>query len=367
MLTQILTYHQVTPGYLDFLHAFGAQGNPRGQYFAGFCHQTMIEDNLQAPKMVGRSWRQYQMCYNLRGVAPTKGRDGKITEWSVRQAAIHHQFDVVHGTAVWIVTKGRKDILERFDQLTKQSPALSFESSQDCFKTSLEVHRMFYHWSTEDWRQYIDWLEDGLESNTSLALYGSQESTTSRPTYRPRDLQEIQIWKEKTSQATMLLESNADVMTALQTYYVKLLANEDFPLKFECQKSIQRFAADVDGNIVWIKMQVRRLNLLAEVIGDRKNLTFFSTDVVNYQNDNSTESGTGTSTTSYSHLAMMRWLQVTLPLTLVTILGAWMAFKTATISQKGSEMKDSLVDRKNKVATRWDLRRKLRDLERGKS
>lgn len=80
------------------------------------------------------------------------------------------------------------------------------------------------------------------------------------------------MWKEKTSQAKTLLESNIDVMAALRAYYTTLLDNEDFPLKTECRRSIQNFAADVESNVVWIKMQVRRLDLLAEIIGDRKNL-----------------------------------------------------------------------------------------------
>lgn len=49
---------------------------------------------------------------------------------------------------------------------------------------------------------------------------------------------------------------------------------------------------------------------------------------------------------------MMRWLQVTIPLTFVTILVAWMAFKTATISRKGVEMKHNFTVRKDRVTTR---------------
>lgn len=167
MLTRVLTFHQVMPGYLDFLHAFGAQDNPRAQFFTGFYQQTMLEDKVQIPKMVGRSWRQFQLCYNLRGVTCIKRFDGTGTEWTVRQAAIHHQFDVVYGTAVWIVTKGRQDLLQKFDHFTKGSPGRCFDTPQSCLRTSLETHRMFCHWAAEDWRQYVDWLEDGLESNVS--------------------------------------------------------------------------------------------------------------------------------------------------------------------------------------------------------
>ncbi|KAH0364809.1 hypothetical protein KCU65_g6501, partial [Aureobasidium melanogenum] len=402
MLTRIFTHYQVMPGYLDFLHAFGAQEKPRGQYLAGFHQQTMLGYNLQTPKMIDRSWRHYQMCYNLRGVTCSKDPDGELSRWSVRQAAINHQFDVVQGTAVWIVTKGRDDLLKRFDEFTKSSAAHSYDTPEHSFETSLEVHLMFCRWSSEDWMQYIDWLEDDLEFKTYMALYGSRESKDSRETYEPRDIQEIQVRKEKTSQAKMLLESNADVMVALRAYYVKLLDNEDFPLTIECRKTIQNFSADIESNILWIKMQVRRLDLLAEIISDRKDLvaqhfqnqvaerteqlnhnlekeaivmriitivtlvylpaTFVSasqhTDVVHYQ-----ASGDSGSETSYSHLAMMRWLQVTLPLTFVTILGAWMAFKTATISRKSAEMKNNLIQRKEKVKTKWTS---SEDIEMGK-
>lgn len=61
-------------------------------------------------------------------------------------------------------------------------------------------------------------------------------------------------------------------MDALRAYYVRLLDNEDFPLRTECRKSIQNFAVYIESNTVWAKMQVCRLNLLAEVIDGRKDL-----------------------------------------------------------------------------------------------
>jgi hypothetical protein len=51
--------------------------------------------------------------------------------------------------------------------------------------------------------------------------------------------------------------------------------------------------------------------------------TFFSTDVVKYQNQNGGKSGNGT----FSRIAMDRWLEVTLPLTALTLLIAWGTYK----------------------------------------
>jgi hypothetical protein len=114
-------------------------------------------------------------------------------------------------------------------------------------------------------------LTNSIEQ-TSMAIYGRQESKSSRPLYGPIDIQKIQRLKEATNQAAMLLESNANVMNVLHEYYTKLLENEDFPFRTSCQRDIQEFATDMESNIVCIRMQVRQLGLLADTINDRKNL-----------------------------------------------------------------------------------------------
>jgi hypothetical protein len=60
--------------------------------------------------------------------------------------------------------------------------------------------------------------------------------------------------------------------------------------------------------------------------------TFFSTDIVKYQDPNAgsgnaTHARAGQYTGSYSEIAMVRWLQVTLPLTFLTLVIGWIAFK----------------------------------------
>src|SRR5690606_558174 len=85
--------------------------------------------------------------------------------------AIYHQFDVEYGTTLWIITKGRNDIQQRFKDLTGPSGRLqdkSFGSPDECFRSSLAAHLMFCHWSTEDWRWYIRWLEGVIDAEVSL-------------------------------------------------------------------------------------------------------------------------------------------------------------------------------------------------------
>ena len=176
MLARILTYHQVMPSYLDFISIFGAQSEARGLRFAAFREQTFLSNPPKALEIADlrRSGRQYQLSYNLKGVA-CKSEDGTIEEkkeWSIRQVAIHHQFDVVYGTTLWIVIKGDLEIKERVQAMTgiDGSPEdKAFETPGEAFKSSLAAHLLYSQWSLEEWRWYIHWLEDRVEQVVSLA------------------------------------------------------------------------------------------------------------------------------------------------------------------------------------------------------
>jgi hypothetical protein len=178
MLLRILTYHQVMPAYLDFLSVFGSQDNPRDLRYSGFREQTFITRGTvprgPAVPVLGRSGRQYQLCYNLKAVASTSlpNTPVKNKTWSIRQAAFHHQFDVELGTSLWIVTKGNLQIRDRIEEMTGQKGRLEDRNVQtlhDCFKFSLKVHLLCCNWSTEEWRWYIQWLEEVIDEDVSSA------------------------------------------------------------------------------------------------------------------------------------------------------------------------------------------------------
>lgn len=185
MLTRILTHHQVMPEYLDFIFVFGTQSDPKDLRFSGFRQQTMLEEIPSIPAIPGRSWRQYQLCYNLKGVSLVHLDRGNPTanEWSVRQVAIYHQFDVVHGTTLWIVTKGNLDLQQRFKQLTSENApreSNSFGNAQECFRSSLAAHLMYCRWSTEDWRWYIGWLEGVIDKEVGVIKHKSTRTVLIR-------------------------------------------------------------------------------------------------------------------------------------------------------------------------------------------
>jgi hypothetical protein len=182
MMTRILSYHQVMTGYLDFLSVFGSQSEPRDLRFSGFREQTALKSPACGPAVpsLGRSGRQIQLSFNLKGVACIypDGNNMQNKYWSLRQAAIHHQFDVELGTTLWIITKGNLELKERIQEITGadgRPEDRSFGTVEECFKSSLAVHLLLCHWSCEEWRWYILWLEQTIaykvsEDNTEALL-----------------------------------------------------------------------------------------------------------------------------------------------------------------------------------------------------
>lgn len=178
MLSEILTFHQVMPGFLDFLLTFGLQSDQRGISFSSFREQYALKRSYTkfGISSLGRSGRQYQICYNLKGVTKKSAdkEDSINSEFSIRPAVFYHSFDVVGGNSVWIIAKGGTDIYQRFKELTGQDARpedRSFGSPKECFRSSLSTHLMLCHWSTEGWKGYLKWLEYVVDEQVSVRPY----------------------------------------------------------------------------------------------------------------------------------------------------------------------------------------------------
>ncbi|KAI1453404.1 hypothetical protein F4805DRAFT_443702 [Annulohypoxylon moriforme] len=369
MLTEILTFHQVMPAFLEFIYVFGQQGDSADLHFTGFREQVILTnppDDLIIPEL-GRSGKHYQICLNLKGVSLKSENKGDFTlnDWSIRPAAFHHQFDVSNGNTLWIVVKGNLEIQERFKALTGKDARAQdkcFDSVEESFRSSLSAQLLYCHWASEDWRWYISWLEKAVDKKHLMAVLGPSGVGHAHKIYTPPDIQDLQIWEEKTRQVIMALESNADVMLSLLAFYRRLTRDKNFPLRKTCSLDICSFGNQVENIITNFRMQIKRAEFLIRTISDRRQLviqhlqsqsaqrserlgrsmeqeqifmlvitvvtliflpatfvsTFFSTDIIKYQ-------GTASPEGSFSATAMSRWLEVTIPLTAVTCGVAWWA------------------------------------------
>ncbi|KAF2843020.1 hypothetical protein M501DRAFT_52755 [Patellaria atrata CBS 101060] len=429
MFVRIMSYHQVMPQYLDLVALFGSRIRDRDRRFSSFRDYTTLQNAPKGTSMqdLARSGRQFQLCYNLKAIncISDENTSPELKQWSVRQGAFLHQFDVELGTTLWIVTKGkpdpregRQDIKEQIEELTGpkgRKQDRSFKSAAQSFRSSLSVHLLFCYWAMLDWRWYIQCLEEKVENKTDSIVQELRSNKNSRQTYASEDLMTIQGFEDDINEAIMIMESNNDTLSSLQAYYEKLLKHKHFPseLLTECLDDVQLFATQISGMIHDAKMHISRARLLLKIADDRKTIvrilrqcttsfpesdhlqliqhlqsqttekmeslnqgmfgigvqsqkdtvamrivtfvtliylpatfvsvsdpnnhlirilteiqTFFSTDVVKYQPpDNSPVVTNATFSTpafqgSYSSIALNRWLQVTLPLTMITLMAA---------------------------------------------
>ncbi|KAH8761157.1 hypothetical protein F5883DRAFT_129435 [Diaporthe sp. PMI_573] len=314
-------------------------------------------------------------------------------DWSVRQAVFHHQFDMKEGSSLWIITSARDYLQKRVQRLTGQTerrppitsqanisedetelqsrPAdRNYTTAADSFIASLSIHLMLAQYASEDWRGYVRWLEQMLEKKTKAALIDENYDPTTF------DLTYVQTLEDKINKAVMTLDANAKVLESLNYFYANLAKDEDFELRAnsECKRAIADFTIQLRDFIYDTKMFSDRATTLAKITADRKSLiqqhfqaratdrvekltlqqqkeakimrviavltliylpatfssTFFSTDVVKYQQDG--DGPTDYSYTSYSGLALERWFEVTIPLTIITFVVAisWYYFYEPT-------------------------------------
>lgn len=173
MYLSLMTYHQVMPSFLDFVLSYGRHQHAQDFHFGGFKHDSglpLVQRGLRVPEL-GRSGRRIQLCYSFRSVEPSARQIN--WPWSVRQTATYHSLDLESGQSTWIVVKGDQLMHERLTSATK-SPHVadlrSFRTLRDSISSSFATHLIFCDWSAENWRWYINFLEDQVQGTTRRTM-----------------------------------------------------------------------------------------------------------------------------------------------------------------------------------------------------
>ena len=169
MLTLVFTYHQVLPAFLDFLFPFGNQQHAQDFHFSGFKFEDQYSDvsGLRIPEL-GWSGHDFQLCYNLKSIEPSKGQPE--WPWSIRQSALYHSFDLENGRANWIVIKGDQLLKKRIKMATGSRGLSEISCVDRAFASTLAIHVIICEWSGENWRWYINFLEEALQATTRPTL-----------------------------------------------------------------------------------------------------------------------------------------------------------------------------------------------------
>ena len=172
MLMLCLTYFRAMPEFVDFLFSFGYQSHAQDPYFSAFRQRTCLAISARTFEFPELAWSgsELQMCYNLKSAERSSLASD---EWSIRSCAVHHTFDVKSIRANWIVIKGNGVLKERIEQVTGRrgfSDNSSMETLDRAFAASLAAHLVFCDWSAEQWRWYINHLEDQSQNISRRTL-----------------------------------------------------------------------------------------------------------------------------------------------------------------------------------------------------
>ena len=154
----------MTPVFLDFLDVYGSpSAEDHGLRFSGFRSETCLQDPENGLVIDGlrRSGRRYMICYNLKTVVRKSDDETGPGKWKIRQAAIHHQFDVGSGTQLWLFGDPHAAMKDRMSDVvnSNRNHRSSFDTIPASFRSSLDVHLAVARWSTEGWKQHIQSLE----------------------------------------------------------------------------------------------------------------------------------------------------------------------------------------------------------------
>ena len=183
MLLKILTYHHVTPYFLNHISHI-CHEPPSGINEAPFGEFQSLKSfsSSQSPssKALDRSGLQYQLVFELKTVINPSGSDDGATVvtssdeldiWPITQCAIYHRFDVLNGKSLWILTppvgesasspwnksKTATDLLSNFGaSSTPTSPT-------QCFTTTLAIVTWLADWSLSEYDLYLATLEERIQ------------------------------------------------------------------------------------------------------------------------------------------------------------------------------------------------------------
>ena len=153
---------------MDFLFPFGKRIHAEDFHFSAFKHRTRLSNQhrKECPRIPELSWsgRDLSICYNLKSVERSGNEDDP--RWSIRHCVISHTFDVDYQRQNWTILKSGMELQDRITSATggRSVPNLyDFSSIDRAFAASFAVHLLVCDWSVENWRWYINSLEQSFK------------------------------------------------------------------------------------------------------------------------------------------------------------------------------------------------------------
>ncbi|KAK6430587.1 hypothetical protein LTR95_013259 [Oleoguttula sp. CCFEE 5521] len=245
-LMRVLSWHQVMPEFLDFLFSFGRTDHSKDFHFTGFRSEAKLleaDATVYLPEL-GRSGRELRMCYTIKSVenVVTQGSQ-RNWPWSIRTTSLYHSFDIATSRSFWLIIKantllrGRVKALCDGRRLYRTDLVGEDSRTKQAFDSTLRSHQLLCALAGENWRWYINSIEEKVQDltrdiltetvdlykqaprhaqtwnsipGTELTTVPSNGPETSRFTFE--NLQEIHFVEEKTNEALLIIEANMSLL-----------------------------------------------------------------------------------------------------------------------------------------------------------
>jgi len=148
------------PEFLDLMFSFGDQEYAKDFHFSGFFVNNRHCKN-------GLKMSRTQLCYKLESVEESSTTTSLRNPWSIRQTVVHHSFDEDTGRAAWILVKGNSLIKHRLksekDIMKDLRDFMPLNTFDAALVETLATHIVLCTWSVENWRWYVNFLEERLQ------------------------------------------------------------------------------------------------------------------------------------------------------------------------------------------------------------
>ncbi|KAM0342060.1 hypothetical protein ACHAPU_009788 [Fusarium lateritium] len=273
--SNILTYHQVPPSFIDLVSAFGLTHYPTDYHMTGFDSDDnlAVKDCSKLLKIptLGRSGREHRVQYLLRSVERDSASDGSRT-WNIRQAAVYHTFDFIEGKALWINIKANSLLADRIKEATTDSAIINSAALGDVaesFRSTLAIHLIFLKWCDEDWRICIN----DCKSKVQDIIVRAQTSQVVQ-TLSLEEVQYLHYLGEQLESHRLVMELNHQVMRDIADRYRTLTSQHGSPgyLQEACTNDINFFAKRVERIQKNLQIRMTQIKSLQAWLQDGKEL-----------------------------------------------------------------------------------------------
>jgi hypothetical protein len=154
-LQALFTHLDLSPGFWPALKLFGSKVNNLHESVGGFHERSSCPrsypDNAENDL--------FEFSYIAKHVEQ-HGRPNSYDPWSVRQIGVSHQYNSSRNQSTFIIINPSAMLVDRIDALMKPEELIVSKEMANRKDTSmLDVHRLILCTVTEQWSQYVTYLE----------------------------------------------------------------------------------------------------------------------------------------------------------------------------------------------------------------